>query len=428
MADSNPTFARSRPAGPPADEAAPVPDVVIGLRPEDYRDGFGEELVETLNVDKWRTGRDLAAEYSRMEAEVRAAVEREDDLHRRLRERIHPYLAWAPGAPKGAGVHKVTVDEIEEVHRGLLFNGGVECCDGNSHVHDTLALTIFQIGVSLVSYSGDQGTWYQRLFRRDLHLSHGDPVAETLDILQRRAWRSGLHQPAARDCLTELGERAIMSFAERAVLLRRSRGVWRMGHGSPAPLELLTGAGSPDLAIESIRVIRALIEEHQKFVFIPSEPGDRAMLSIGESLHPLEYAIVGDLRERLELALETVRFGPRATVDPTWDGVELSPNQWVRKFRDEVAPQVVVGAYRATMFAPARLFYAHVDHADVAARIALADSRLQEERGFPQLIDLADQLCRSVYGGGSLNDLASSAYAAAGVPFRYQSERATRAH
>ena len=73
MADSNPTFARSRPAGPPADEAAPVPDVVIGLRPEDYRDGFGEELVETLNVDKWRTGRDLAAEYSRMEAEVRAA-------------------------------------------------------------------------------------------------------------------------------------------------------------------------------------------------------------------------------------------------------------------------------------------------------------------------------------------------------------------
>src|SRR5207249_6890660 len=125
---------------------------------------------------------------------------------------------------------------------------------------------------------------------------------------------------------------------------------WRMGHGSLAPLELLTGAGSPYLAIESIRVIRSLIEEHQKFVFVPSEPGDRAMLSIGESLHPLEYAIVGDLRERLELALENVTFGSRITVDPTWDGIELSPAQWVRKFRDEVAPQVVVGVYRATLF------------------------------------------------------------------------------
>src|SRR5262245_59867162 len=184
LADSNPSFEQG-PAGPAAGGGLPlVPAGVGGLRPEDYRDGFGEELSETLNVDKWRTGRDLAAEYSRMEAEVRAAVEREDELHRRLRERIHPYLAWAPGAPKGAGVHKVSVEELEEVHRGLLFNGGVECCDGNSHVHDTLALTIFQIGVSLVSYRGDQGTWYQRLFRRDLHLSHGDPVEETLDILQ----------------------------------------------------------------------------------------------------------------------------------------------------------------------------------------------------------------------------------------------------
>ena len=38
----------------------------------------------------------------------------------------------------------------------------------------------------------------------------------------------------------------------------------------------------------------------------------------------------------------------------------------------------------------------------VAARIAVADSVLQQERGFPLLIDLADRVCRSIYGGGSL--------------------------
>jgi hypothetical protein len=86
----------------------------------------------------------------------------------------------------------------------------------------------------------------------------------------------------------------------------------------------------------------------------------------------------------------------------------------------------VYGLYRATLLAPPQLFYAHVDHSAVAARIALADSVLMEQRGFPLLIDMADRLCKSVYGGGSLTEMAETAYAAAGAPFRYQSERVTR--
>ena len=46
--------------------------------------------------------------------------------------------------------------------------------------------------------------------------------------------------------------------------------------------------------------------------------------------------------------------------------------------------------------------------------------------GFPFLIDLGNELCKSVYGGGSLSDLADAAYARAGVPLRYRSERANR--
>ena len=66
--------------------------------------------------------------------------------------------------------------------------------------------------------------------------------------------------------------------------------------------------------------------------------------------------------------------------------------------------RVVVGVYRATLLAPAQVFYAHADFAGDAARVALADSVLQEQRGFPLLIDLADQVCRSVYGGDSLQE------------------------
>jgi hypothetical protein len=114
------------------------------------------------------------------------------------------------------------------------------------------------------------------------------------------------------------------------------------------------------------------------------------------------------------------------TSDTTWDGVKLTPEQWIRRFRDDVAAQIVVGVYRATRLAPAQLFYAHVDHADMAAHIIMADSILQEHRGFPLLIDLADNVCRGVFGSDTLNAPISTAYTDAGAPWRFQSERVTR--
>jgi hypothetical protein len=423
MADESTT---PEPDNPPDALLEGEPGPAFGLTADDYREGFGEELADTLAVERWRGGLDLAAEYGRVEREVRDAVAREDELHRRLRAEVHKELRRMEGAPRGAGVHEVTLEEIREVHRGLLFNGGVEACDGTSHVHDTLALTMYQIGVCLVSYQGDQGAWGQRLFRRDLRLGHGDVVTETIELLRRRARRGGLHQPQARDILSELGRRSIMSFAERAVLLRRSKSVWRLGHGNPAALELFTSL--TDLMIESIRLIRGIVEGHQKFVYVASEPGDRLLLSIGHSLQALEYAIVTTLRDRIADALDHCHYTGELNVDPRWDegGEELRPEEWLIRFRDEVCSKVVVGVYRATPLAPPHVFYAHEDHADIAARIVLADSVFQDYRGYPALIDLADHVCRSVYGGGTLRELADHAYAAAGVPFRYQSERLTR--
>lgn len=96
------------------------------------------------------------------------------------------------------------------------------------------------------------------------------------------------------------------------------------------------------------------------------------------------------------------------------------------KFRDEIASQVLYGVYRASWHAPPQVFYAHREYFETAARIAIADSVLLPDRGFPVLIDLADRACKAVYGGGSLTELANAAYAKVGPPFRFQSERANR--
>src|SRR5262249_54010046 len=136
--------------------------------------------------------------------------------------------------------------------------------------------------------------------------------------------------------------------------------------------------------------------------------------------------IVGTLAHRIERYIDELSFAGRVTVDDTWEDQPLTPELWVHRFLDEVAPQVLVGVYRASPLAPPQMFYAHRQYAHTAARIALADSVLLADRGFPALIDLADRTCASVYAGGSLRDIANAAYARAGVGLRYGSERQNR--
>jgi hypothetical protein len=406
--------------------AAGAPVGPAPVTPADYRRSFGEDLSRVLDLGTWHSG-DLGREYARIEREVVEAVRHESAFRRGIRERVFPALVDPTTAPKGGGVYQASLDLIARVHRGLLFNGGVEACDGTVHVHDTLPLTIYQIGIGLVSYRGDQGTWSQQLFRRDLRLRSEDPIAEAVELLQRRAARGALNHPADSDQMGELARKTLMAYGERAVLLRRSKAVWLMGHGNPAPYEMLNGANCFQMAAASVRVLREMIEKHQKFVFVASEPRERLLLTIGEALRPMEYVIVGTLKDRLDNWFAQERFTFSAGEATDWDGEQLKPGQLLPRFRDEVASKVVVGVYRASAVAPAQVFYAHVDHADLAAHIVLADSALQENRGFPLLIDLAHHVCAAVFGG-TLRSLTDAAYAAAGVPCRYQSERASRDH
>ena len=392
-----------------------------------FAEHFGEPLQHTLDLSSWREGADLVREYARVQLEIERAVAFETVQETRIRELVFPRIV-GPGAPPEAGVYALTVDEISAVHAGLLFNGGVACCDGTVQAHDTLALTIHQIGVCLVSYAGNQGSWSTRLFRRDLREDKGDPAEAMQTLLERRGRRAGLNQPDRRDGLSELAQRSIMSYAEALVLLEKPepKAVWRMGHGSPAPYQLLAGAGNPDVAIESLKVLRRLIDGHRKFVYVSSESGDRDYLQFGQALRPLEYLVIGTLQERIENVVWNINFGGRPTVDARWDGDVLTPEQWVLRFLNEIASQVLVGVYRASSLAPPQVFYAHRDHFKLAVAIALADSVLLPDRGFPMLIDLADRACKSVYGGGSLSELVDSAYARCGAGLRYSSERCNR--
>lgn len=394
-----------------------------GVPADEFVAAYGESLYDVLDVETWHTGEDLGAIFERVAAEVEAAVTQEARLHAPIRQQVFPQIRRRQ-LVRGAGVFQATPAQVRRTLEGLLMTGGVEACDATRHAHETLPLTVVQIGVSLVSYNGDAGTWAQRLFRRDLRESQPSPVDETLSLLERRTARNG----SDREEASRLQQRAIMTYAERAILLKRSRPTsWLLGHGNPAAQELLSGAAvSLDLVIEATRLLEEMICRHKKFVFVPSTPVDRLLLTIGDALRPLEYAIVRPLADQLAPFLADADYDVRTSSDTTVDGKRLTPREWMARFRDDVASQVAVGVYRASEVAPARVFYAHVEHAHEAALIALADSQLQPHRGFPMLIDVAHQVCAATLGPDTLAGPLQAAYTRAGVPLRYLGERTTR--
>src|SRR5438874_1489317 len=101
---------------------------------------FGEPLSAVLDLATWRSGEDLPTLYGRIADEVQAALEQEARVREPIRQLVFPRLGAFPGAPPGAGVYQATLDELKRVHRGVLFSGGVEACDGTQASHDTLPL------------------------------------------------------------------------------------------------------------------------------------------------------------------------------------------------------------------------------------------------------------------------------------------------
>lgn len=382
------------------------------FQPHELESALGESLSCTLDLDTWKRGEDLNQLYGRLEQEVREAVEQESRIRKRIRAEVFPLLSSRPGAPPGAGIYSVPVEKIERVHSGLLFNGAVEACDATSIVHDTLPVSITQIGVCLVSYRGDQGSWVHRVYRRDLRVSGADPTEEALAMLERRRLRGSTDTDDKRDALSQLARRGIMAYAERAVLLHKSDSLWRMGHGNPVPYELLTGSGSMALLKASLELLENLVE-YKRFIYIPSAPRDRVMLTIGNALYPLEFAIVDTATEMMNRIVKNGHY-------------QRSYRELAEKFVQEIGPQIVVGVYRASRMAPAFTFYAHVDCAMEAALIAIGDSALQEHRGFPMLIDVSDSICRTLFDTDSFNTTIHQAYANAGAPYQYLRERETR--
>jgi hypothetical protein len=388
-------------------------------------DPVTRDVLRALDINTWVSGLDMSTLESRMEQEIDLAVRNEEERIPAIRETLKQALPKMPRHPRGAGLHVASPQMIRHACETVLFNGLVEACDGTRRLIDTLPITIVNIGVALTTYAeqGNGSTFGQRLYRHEIRQLNPDPQQDLVDFLARRQ-RRDVAGFEGEDLIagTDMMARAIMSYAERALLAYRSDRPWRMGHGSPFPHEVFTGAGNPEIPKKGAAVMTELLGVHKRALFIPSDFADRAEKTIASALRPGEYAILFDCRDQIDRLFGAGPEGAYGRLGGPYREARLA----LEKLRDEVACNVVRGVYKASALSPGQIFYAHVDHAHEAALIALADSVLRDDRGFPNLIDLADSMCRSVFDNSSVAANVTAALSRANAPFAFLTERSSR--
>ena len=109
---------------------------------------------------------------------------------------------------------------------------------------------------------------------------------------------------------------------------------------------------------------------------------------MGNALHGGEYAIIDTLE------------ADSADMVERWND-HGADRERALAFVKTHCPSVLRGIFRASDHSPPCLFYAHREHVHMAAHVAMADSILRTERGFPMLLDVADAACRGVFGSDS---------------------------
>jgi hypothetical protein len=379
------------------------------LSVDDFKRAYGEDFSNAIDIDTWRIGENLAELYPIIESELIKAKQDEIKTHNAFRDKIFPRIKELAHVPH-AGLHDEVKSEeiIEKVHRGFLFNGAVTACGSVSAVYDSVPISITQIGICLVNYQGQHGSYSHRLFRRDLRFKGDDPIKEAIDLIEKRRGDDFIEDSKSR--LSTLAIRGIKAFAERAILLEKSNSNWLLGSGSPTPYELMTGfwASRKEMKDQSIELMRKMILEHKRFVYVQGSERSPELWTFGNALKPFEYLVIDTLQDKLTHMVSV--GGTRGEFRESYE-----------KFANEVGPKIAVGVYRVSRYSPPKIFYSHIDHIQTAAFIAMADSALQMHLGSPMLLDLADNICKTAFGKSDFIASIEQAYAKAEAVMKIKS-------
>lgn len=274
------------------------------------------------------------------------------------------------------------IDEYKEKAEQLLSKGDVVGIDGTMSKYDFLSGTRCQIGVVAVNYLGEK-------IQHSFFISQASLRDEPEGVLERIAQRA-----ESEDNLSDMHLRGLMMYREReAGLDPMFDKKYLLYHGPLLPFELMSGLGRLRALDVTLELLKKVVSSNRAISIISSS-SYKDYLYFGLALKPGEYLT----SESYTLANHLKNQSDFLTYSNKWREEERKK---VQDFINDYASQIMIGVIKVSH--RPYVFHAHKSIFDLAAAIIGKDSMFQRQKGFPLLIDYADNLCSEYFSSSQFN-------------------------
>lgn len=329
---------------------------------------------EILNQKSWTRYEDYIAQGIN---EYSAELSKDIEEGRKHRKAIREFLE------KNFEIKKIPDDLSEE--KNLLTSGEVVGIDGTIATHKTITGTMAQIGVIAVNYLNEkiQHSFFisESRFKQDIN-----DITEYLFS----------HEPANK-IVSNIVLRAALQVKERELGLSESfRNKYKLYHGPLIPFEMLASPGKAELKIldVTLEILEKIITNKKCFSIVSRSQND-AYIRLGLSLNQGEY-----VQLKKSVGLEIIEDRQIIKEKDKWREEDFLK---VNNFINQRAMKIKVGVIKISQ--RPYVFHAHEEIFDLAARIIARDAMFQKEKGFPLLVDYADNLCSMYFKASDFNNI-----------------------
>lgn len=379
------------------------------------------EFDEVVSVQNWQS---LSDYYQTMPVRTQAIVEsvvgHDEHLKHELREVYLPRALEEGAILAWKSANRTYIDLLQQKK---LLAGQVVAADATLARYETLSLVGAQIAISRVGYHQRSATQYaSSLMYWGTEVPKQASARQIVEALNSRG-------KELKQKLSSLVLDAISKYMERRILLDTTPGMFKLIQGPMFPHAMLSGLGQHHAMLTCFELIGQLIDDGN-YATIVSKDSHRDIEVLGLALEAGEYLVIRDGTAALDAYLTggaEAGSGANYTNTPIAQYGGKSQLQVFRDFRDRYGGKVVQGVLRAHPMSRPFVFYCNRDRLEEAVHLLLADADHTGPRGFPMLLDLADQYCSGAFQASEYTNRMNTAFAkAARGSGIYYSERSTR--
>ncbi len=270
---------------------------------------------------------------------------------------------------------------VKHLQEKRLYTGRVFAADGMLARYETLSMVGAQIAISRVGYQGSTGQYVSNIAHWGKEVGRSINMQELKDALSSRGKRAKQH-------INNVLLRSIMEYKEREVLLNLGPQVFKLIHGPLFPYEMLVGGGTANTLQMCLDLLGRLIDDGA-YATIVSSSVDRDLMVLGMALEPGEYVVRKSGEQLLNAFMQDAHF-TGVSVDVYGEQSEIT---LFKNFIASYGEKVVEGILRAHQMSRPYIFYCNSQNLHEAVHILFADAAHTGPRGFPLLVELADQYC-----------------------------------